>query len=189
MCHSLNQLTSVIILYCFSILNHIIVESATFYVDRDATPGGSGSSWLTALIHLEDALNRASSGDLIYLRGDRIYIPNTSNREQCFNVPQGISIYGGFRGVETSHTERSTDASQFEQYESIISGNIGDTNTNLDNCYHVLKYNKEIILDRIVVAWGNANFEYNGPEMRGKLNGFGSALITNDILAKKKRSE
>ncbi len=53
-----------------------------------------------------------------------------------------------------------------------------------DNCYHVLKYNKEIILDRIVAAWGNANFKYNGPEMRGKLNGFGSALITNDILAK-----
>eukprot|EP01083_Nonionella_stella_P069242 184462_1 len=72
---------------------------------------------------------------------------------------------------------------EYDLYESIISGNIGNVNTNEDNCYHVLKYNTIITLNRVVIEDGNANYEYGGPEIRDNLNEFGGGLITNDILA------
>eukprot|EP01084_Bolivina_argentea_P037877 70045_1 len=51
---------------------------------------------------------------------------------------------------------------EYDLYESIISGNIGNVNNNEDNCYHVLKYNTIITLYRVVIEDGNANYEYGG---------------------------
>eukprot|EP01084_Bolivina_argentea_P082666 149667_1 len=173
----MKQMTILVLCY---IISHLI-ESRTFYVDSDAPPDGSGLSWFDAIDRLEIALSEATSNDYIYLRGNRTYIPHTSKRDECFNAPEGVFIYGGFTGNETEPPERPTQQQEFYLYASIISGNIGSTSTNLDNCYHVLIYNKIIQLDRIVIIEGNANYKYNGPETRDNLNNFGGALITNNM--------
>lgn len=53
--------------------------------------------------------------------------------EQYFFIPYGVSIWGGFIGTETNISERDVDANP-----SILSGNIGLSNDNTDNCYHVV---------------------------------------------------
>eukprot|EP01084_Bolivina_argentea_P217194 368828_1 len=106
-----------------------IIQSAIIYVDSENDYSGSGTSWSNAYNQLQDALYRASSGDSLYLRGNRTYTPVSSDRDHCFIAPKSISIYGGFYGTETDPLSRPPPV-EYDLYESIISGNIGNVNTN-----------------------------------------------------------
>ena len=178
---SVTHWISVLILISIFKLSH----SAIYYVDS-ATSNlrGDGSSWDDAFLDLSDALNIASIGDAIWLKGNRTYIPNLSDqRDDCFVVNDGVSIHGGFIGTETSLDDRiSIHTTNAQLYESIISGNIGDPFDDLDNCYHVLTYNISIYLDRVTISDGFADFRFHSPENRSLLHGYGAALITDNGL-------
>ena len=107
-----------------------VVSQAQIYVSIEG--GGDGTSWENTTT-LTDALNRATAGEQIWVKGyedlneERIYTP--ADREG-FRVKSGVRLYGGFAGTETSIDERETlDFPYRLKYRSILSGDISKNDT------------------------------------------------------------
>lgn len=81
------------------------------YVDAGATGANNGSSWVDAYKYLQDALAAAVSGDQIWV-AEGTYMPDQGSgltpgdRTAKFLLKNGVSIYGGFAGGETSRDQR-----------------------------------------------------------------------------------
>ncbi|MHC4474468.1 MAG: right-handed parallel beta-helix repeat-containing protein [Planctomycetota bacterium] len=110
------------------------IHSATaagrpIYVDANAPPAGDGASWATAFKYLQDALADANSNpdpnDIWVAAG--VYTPDsnaaeadgTGDRAATFQLINGVGIYGGFAGGESSLDERD-----WETNETILSGDL-----------------------------------------------------------------
>lgn len=83
-------------------------------------------------------------------------------------MKDGVGFYGGFSGNETLLEQRD-----FNTNETILSGDIGTTGDNSDNCYHVI-YNPagdwldlSARLDGFTVRDGNANLAGTYPHNFG----------------------
>ncbi len=88
--------------------------AATYYV----IPGGSGDclSWVTAC-DLQAALGKAVSGDQVWV-AQGVYKPGAT-RTAAFSLTNGVAVYGGFTGVETSLEQRDWLA-----HVTVLSGDI-----------------------------------------------------------------
>lgn len=97
----------------------------TFHVTPDGTQGST--AWTDAMT-LTEALDAARAGDQIWVQGfETIDSPNKlytlPDGVEAFTVPSGVSLYGGFRGDETSIDERVTTGKLSEmRYRSVLSG-------------------------------------------------------------------
>ena len=137
------------------------------FVDADATGNNDGSSWGDAYNYLQDALAVAQCGNEIWV-AEGIYRPDedtdhpsgTDDRTATFQLVNGVAIYGGFAGGETSLNERD-----WETHETILSGDlngddVGFTN-NGENSYHVVmssgRTDPNSVLDGFTITAGNAN--------------------------------
>ena len=82
------------------------------YVDCDAEIHGDGQSWETAMKYLSNAL-AAANDDQIWVRMGT-YLPDRSagdpegsgDPEATFQLKNGVAVYGGFYGTESSLSER-----------------------------------------------------------------------------------
>jgi len=76
------------------------------HVDPGAVAGGNGQTWATAFRTIAEALDEART-----LAGYEVWIwikAGTYTRDSvAWQIPDGVSLYGGFRGVETSLAGRS----------------------------------------------------------------------------------
>ena len=96
-----------------------------FHVTPDGTQGST--AWEDAMT-LTAALAAAHAGDQIWVQGfetidspDKLY--TVPDDDEAFTVPSGVSLYGGFRGDETSIDERVTTGKLSEmRYRSVLSG-------------------------------------------------------------------
>jgi len=87
------------------------------YVDQFATGSGNGSSWENAYTDLQDALANANIGAEIWV-AKGIYLPSDNNDVTAtFNLLGSISLYGGFKGSETS-----IDMRRIEDNPTVLSG-------------------------------------------------------------------
>ncbi len=115
-------------------------HAVTIYVDADATSGANdGSSWTDAYTDLQAALAASSSGDEIWV-AEGTYYPGTST-SSCFQMKNGVGIYGGFDGSETARSQRDIDAN-----ETILSG--------ANKCYHVFYHPSSLSLTATAVLSG-----------------------------------
>ena len=97
----------------------------TFHVTPDGTQGST--AWTDAMT-LTEALDAARAGDQIWVQGfetidnaNKLY--TVPDDVEAFTVPSGVSLYGGFRGDETSIDERVTTGKLSEmRYRSVLSG-------------------------------------------------------------------
>ena len=92
-------------------------SQSIIYVDSSAVAGGNGSSWATAYNDLQIALDSAQFGDSIWV-ATGTYKPSkkaadtnsigevTIDKDMAFVLKAGVSIFGGFSGVETSLNQR-----------------------------------------------------------------------------------
>lgn len=129
------------------------VQSSILYV-KPAVTGTACSSWDDPC-ELQVALNIANEGDQIWVV-EGTYNPSfPAGREATFYLINGVAIYGGFLGTETSLSQRD-----WETNVTTLSGDIGVEGDNSDNSYHVVTgigLSATTILDGFTIAAGNAD--------------------------------
>jgi hypothetical protein len=161
----------------------------TIFVDADASTGGDGTTWGTAYKYLQDALSVAGDGNDIWV-ADGTYNPDANstypdgagNRNATFQLKNGVGLYGGFAGGETSLDERD-----WQTNETILSGDLnGDDGpyfaNNDENSFHVVTgsgTDDTAVLDGFTITAGNAYC--NDPSSRGggMYNDNGSPTLSN----------
>ena len=143
------------------------------------TPGGAGlmdgSSWSNAIAgnsptgngysKLADTLRHANAGAHFWIK-EGTYFPSTDNdRSKSFQVPEGVMVYGGFGGNESSEEQRNSN-----NHFSVLSGDIGVTGSTSDNTFHVVTTignasGQYIRMDGLTISDGNtagAPYLYGG---------------------------
>lgn len=129
-----------IILTVLSILLCVRPSGAqpVLYVDADAAPNGDGLTWGTAFLDLQDALQVGSGSGGVFQEiwvAEGIYAPDrgTGDRAATFALFSGLKLRGGFTGGEASLAARPEPLAL-----TVLTGEIGQTLSTLDNSYHVL---------------------------------------------------
>jgi len=144
------------------ISNPVSSESAVsvgsrVYVDNSKSVSGDGSSWQTAYSDLQTGIDYANASyentneEVEVWVKEGTYVPGES-RDDHFILRSGVSVYGGFDGLETSFSERD-----YETNTTVLSGEIGDVEDDTDNCYHVLIGGDDATLDGFSVMDGYAD--------------------------------
>jgi len=147
--------------------------AGTIYVDASATGAETGVNWNRAFTKLQDALEAASSGDQIWVAVGVYYpdegsAPTDDDPLTTFTLKNGVAVYGGFAGTESTLGERDWVANV-----TVLSGDLEqDDTTNPDgvvtdvadiagtNAYHVVKgggTNSSAVLDGFTITAGRAN--------------------------------
>jgi hypothetical protein len=127
------------------------------YVDADADGADDGSSWANAYEELDDAIAAAGASAQIWV-AEGVYTPTDDpDRDESFFLKNGVAIYGGFTGTETSLDQRTADP---DENGCVLSGDIGTPGDDSDNSYHVVSaigVDNTAILDGFLVTGGNAD--------------------------------
>lgn len=143
-------------------------QAAIRYAAPTAQGSGDCSSWGNACT-LQTALTGAVSGDEIWVKAGVHYSGTAGNRDATFQLKNGVAIYGGFAGTETSRNQRNPRVNQ-----TILSGDIDQNDINTDgnfiaetpadiqgsNAYHAVNSgstNSTAILDGFAITAGQAN--------------------------------
>jgi len=128
------------------------------YVDNNLGDG----FWQGAYENPQQALAVASSGDEIWV-AQGTYTPGV-NRNNSFVLKEGVKLYGGFYGGESTIQDRDVYANP-----TILSGDIGIINVSSDNVYHVITYtgllDVSTVIDGFIISGGNADDGSNGGGM------------------------
>ncbi len=160
--------------------------SGVLYVNDTASGANDGSSWVNAFSDLQSALSAATSGDEIWIAAGTykpsVEVGGSGSRYATFQMVNGVGIYGGFAGTETTRDER-----EWETHITILSGDIGTEDYTPDNAYHLFCHpdgyilDSTALLDGVTITGGVADgYEY-GHEARGgaMYNTIASPTITN----------
>ena len=164
-------------------------QSVVYRVSSDGAVSGScGDDWSNPC-DLQYLLNLLTSGGEIWAKAGT-YKPGT-DRNSTFQLRDGIAIYGGFAGTETSREQRDPSANV-----TILSGDLnGNDNSNTlpdeptrsENVFHVVSSSgagSSAILDGLTITGGNANMDYGTHRARGggMWNGNGSPTLMNSTF-------
>ncbi|MBV6626023.1 MAG: hypothetical protein KI793_24340 [Rivularia sp. (in: Bacteria)] len=133
-------------------------------VEASATGNNDGSSWENAFTNLQSALAIAVSGDEIWV-AQGVYKPG-ANRTDSFELPDGVTVYGGFAGNETNLEQRDINKNF-----TYLSGDIGKKRDNRDNTYTVVKLSSgsTATLDGFTIQDGNSEDSGSGVYNDGNL--------------------
>jgi hypothetical protein len=136
-------------------------QAQLIFVAQTATGANDGTSWADAFTTLQPALDAAVSGDQIWV-AEGTYKPTFeftpgNPRSVSFQMKNGVEIYGGFAGIESSLEERDWATNR-----TILSGDLGIEGDISDNSYHVFFHpegtvlDNSAILDGFTITGGNA---------------------------------
>ena len=132
-----------------------------------------GQSWATAFGDLQEALSIAQPNTEIWV-AEGVYTPDrgTRAREASFRLKDGVRLFGGFAGTETTIHQRDPN-----ENETVLSGDLTgndgpDFVNNDENSYHVVTSsstnNGVVVLNGFTIIGGNANGSW---ESRHNLGG------------------
>ncbi|MBO0930265.1 hypothetical protein [Fibrella aquatilis] len=139
----------------------------------------SATSWANSTTDLQGAINASTAGDQVWVAKGTYYTTTTRNPTSSFSMKDGVGIYGGFVGTETSLSSRTLMVAN----ASVLSGDIGVAGDADDNSYHVFMNVNTLtptaILDGFVITGGNANQTVNDRGGGMLNNGIASPTIRN----------
>jgi predicted outer membrane repeat protein len=111
-------------------------QTTVYYVAPGGSDAGLGTSWAQAFATVTRALEVATGRDEIWI-AEGTYTPSGTDRTESFVIDgerhDGIGIYGGFAGTETSRDARDPAA-----HPVVLSGDINAPGVATDNSYHVV---------------------------------------------------
>lgn len=87
----------------YKISGGILAPQTHHFVNLNATGNNDGTSWLNAYTNFQTAIDAASAGDSL-LVAQASYQPASGN---SFIMKEGVKIFGGFLGTESSFDQRS----------------------------------------------------------------------------------
>jgi probable HAF family extracellular repeat protein len=162
----------------------IPIPENIIYVDAgNGSDFHSGASWEYPLATLHRALEIAQPGHQIRVTAGT-YTPTNdpTDRDASFVLKNGVSVYGGFSGSETSLSERDVTGNP-----TILSGDINGSGDLSGNSYHVVNAvgtSRSAVLDGFIITGGNANVEFDYPRNVGGGIHYdsGSPTLTNLII-------
>jgi len=150
------------------------IQGGRLYVKKGST--GTGESWASAIgevadaLHYAKTLNELAAGTVkeIWVAGGK-YRPlytadtdsnvNPDDRNNAFVLLNGVSLYGGFNGTETSLDARTNMPTAGNGLETVLTGKIGE-DADSDNAYHIVIATNitdaETVLDGFVIRDGRA---------------------------------
>ena len=111
----------------------IYAQANIWYVNHAAAGSNSGQSWANAFSDVHFALDKAQSGDAVWVATGTYYPDSTGNRDRSFVLKSGVKFYGGFKGTEMALNDRDVQA-----FPVMLSGNIGNPLDSTDNAYTIL---------------------------------------------------
>ncbi len=153
------------------------IQNRILYV-KPIARSGDCFSWATAC-ELQPALEIALDGDEIWVM-EGTYKPTlVDDWSKSFELRDGVAIYGGFSGNETSRGERD-----WVENPTILSGEIGGSYRS-DNSYHVVVstgLDASAILDGFTITGGNAATGIETSYGGGMYNANSSPILTNIIF-------
>lgn len=151
---------------------------STVYVNHAATGSNNGTSWTDAFTTFQAGYENSFEGDQlwvakgVYKPSSTNLLPNTTTRNNHFRIPEGVEVYGGFAGTESSPGQR-VNFKFGESNNTILSGDLGGNDNytatpwtgTSENTYHVIyqpneescKLNQNTILDGFSIIGGYAN--------------------------------
>jgi hypothetical protein len=128
------------------------------YVDANAKPAGNGSSWASSYSSLDAALKDAAKDGAQVWVAKGAYKPKGTDRTATFKLADGVRLFGGFQGYESSVRQRDANAKlNGGMAQTLLSGDIGKSGDASDNAYHVVTGGNKTQIDCVTVAYGNAN--------------------------------
>jgi parallel beta-helix repeat protein len=189
--------------------------SNIIFVKTTGNDKNSGYSWNNALKTIQAAIDQAhiyKNYEIWVAKGT--YFPtllydrktptiSKNIRKKSLIIKNNIKLYGGFSGIENNISQRERKDINKDGYispwelvnKSIISGDIGISHNNIDNCYHIIYCNtiKDTTakIDGFIIKDGNANGTNPNNESGGgiycgkycNLNVF-NCIITNNSASK-----
>ena len=141
---------------------HLVPQQhPVIYVDAKAGGLGDGSCWTNACNFLQDGLAKAHwRGEIRVAQGT--YRPDEGvgvspqDRTASFSLKDGVTIRGGYAGF----AEPGPNIRDIRTYETILSGDIGLADVNIDNSYHVVTGSgtyETTVLEGFTITAGNAD--------------------------------
>ncbi len=127
------------------------------YVKAGAAGANDGSSWANAFTDLQSALG-ASTCTEVWVAGGTYLPTSVATRSATFQLKNGVALYGGFAGTETSRSQRD-----WTRNLTILSGELGAVDYLFDNSYHVVTGATGATLDGFTVRDGYANIYPDAP--------------------------
>ncbi len=122
------------------------------YVKADATGVNNGTSWTNAFTDLQKAFPKSTSGTQVWIAAGTYKPTSGGNRLIAFRLVDGVELYGGFAGTETTLGDRAPATNV-----TILSGQINDQTLVGDNSLHVLVGATGAIVDGFTIRDGAAN--------------------------------
>ena len=127
------------------------------------TNPATATSWASSTTNLQGAINASASGDQVWVRAGTFRPTTTTgpdSRTISFAMRNGVAIYGGFAGTETTLNQRPAIGISTPS-ATTLSGDIGTIGSTTDNSYHVISNPAGLVttavLDGFVITGGNAN--------------------------------
>ena len=203
---SLSIATCLLVLFLFA--GPTLHAQSIIYVDAGASGANDGSSWDDAYTNLRTALSNASGTNEVWIAAG-VYKP-TSGSDQTISFEitasqNGIEIYGGFDGTETSRSERDPTTNI-----TVLSGDINNNDNtdengitwdasdiNGDNTQHLVYLDgssgsgitSSTILDGVTITGGEAGLntqpssDGGGVFCNGRTNSTCSPTLSNITFA------
>ena len=171
-----------------------LAQKIYYVTPTGTTPAESATiGWATSTTDLQGAINASLPGDQVWVKTG-VYKPTatTSNRSASFALKNGVTIYGGFQGGETSLGDRPPVNPLISQPSgTTLSGDIDNNGTLTGNSYHVfyhpasLSLNSTAVLNGVVITGGNASASTPSDQNSfggGMYNRGGSPTLINCIF-------